>query len=765
MALLKHGRSMRRLGAITAHTSLFSLYLLLVHCMLNAHTQSESSYIQDESSFTSCQANGGNGQCDSVLNFEECVFDGGDCCESTCFDGVFLCGSVGYECKYNGTGDPLFACEDLELLGDGRCDSTSNDNFCLFDGGDCCPCTCSDCSEVDCSDPGASQQLYDCEQEPTSFPPCVGEAEPWTVENTAQARLLAKAANCSGGVFHVSWKGNVVVDKAIWVVNGTFFNVTGVGSSAEMDGDSTTRLFTVVNASLYLNNMNLSNGNATGGGAIAASNSTLNFDGTGFAGNTASKDGGAIFTSEDSNVSFDGVTEFFNNSASSGGALHITASSIVSFTGETIFTDNGGGALIVRDGSVVSWTAEVTFSGQEGGAALGVHDGSTVRWTSKANFSNNTDRALFVGENGIALWSGQTFFLDNSGGQGGGAIYVDKDGGISWSGETYFSGNNAAFEGGAISILGGNVSWKTKTHFDGNFLRDSERGEGRGGAIFVGNRGHASWGGETVFNNNSAGDSGGGVFVARAATLEWSGETNFTSNRAGSFGGAVGSEDLDRSITSNTDSVTSADEQSSLHISGKTYFINNNSSGNGGGMVLLGSLNLTFSITDVVFRGNFAAESGGGIFISGTDDGPEISGVSFTSNFAKAGGGMYATASGTNVVRCTFADNSAEETGGAIHSVAGVKSFMNTNFRGNKAQIGGALMLSGTVTVTNCSFLENVSDMESGPAVYNFGYLSDMADLSFFNNSFNCDEGTYFSYNGVRNRYANNIYTLMCPQI
>ncbi|CAN0428572.1 unnamed protein product [Ascophyllum nodosum] len=166
-------------------------------------------------------------------------------------------------------------------------------------------------------------------------------------------------------------------------------------------------------------------------------------------------------------------------------------------------------------------------------------------------------------------------------------------------------------------------------------------------------------------------------------------------------------------------------------------------------MVLLGSLNLTVLTTEgVVFRGNLAAESGGGIFISGTDDGPEISGISFTSNFAKAGGGMYATASGTNVVRCTFADNSAEETGGAIHSVAGVKSFIKSDFRGNKAQIGGALMLSGTVTVTNCSFLENVSNMEYGPAVYNFGSLSEMADLSFFNNSFNCDSGTYFSYNG-----------------
>ena len=783
---------MRRHGATTAHSSFFSLYLLLVYYILNARgiTSTDS-----QSPLTLCQANGGNGECDDVLNNEECGYDGGDCCESTCMDGDFMCGSVPYNCIYNGTVDPLFACEYKELVGDGHCDSSSNNRYCLYDGGDCCPCTCSDCFEVDCLDPDASQLLYNCKEEPTSFPPCVGETEPWTVNSTAEARALAEAANCSGGVFDVSWEGNVVVDKTIWVVDGTVFNVTGVGSSAEMDGNSTTRLFTVVNASLYVSNMIVSNGNATGGGAIAVSKSTLIFNCTVFAENTASKDGGAILTSRDSIVSFDGVTEFFNNNASSGGALYITASSIASFRGETIFTDNVGGALIARDGSVVSWTAEVTFSGQEGDAALGVHDGSTVQWASKAIFLNNTDRALFVGGNSIATWSGLTFFSDNTAGnQGGGGIYVDEGGSVSWTGETYFLRNNAAFEGGAIYVnegggvswagetcfscnnavfgggaiyvLRGSISWNTTTHFDGNFLRDFEKGEGRGGTIFVGIRGHASWAGETVFNNNSAGDSGGGVFVARAATLEWSGETNFTSNRAGSLGGAVGSEDLDRSIISNTDSSTAADEQSSLHIRGKTYFINNNSSGTGGGMVLLGSLHLTVSTTEgVVFRGNLAAESGGGIFISGTDDGPEISGISFTSNFAKAGGGMYATASGTNVVRCTFADNSAEETGGAIHSVAGVKSFIKSDFRGNKAQIGGALMLSGTVTVTNCSFLENVSDMENGPAVYNFGSLSEMADLSFFNNSFNCDSGTYFSYNGVRNRYARNIYILTCPQI
>ena len=369
-----------------------------------------------------------------------------------------------------------------------------------------------------------------------------------------------------------------------------------------------------------------------------------------------------------------------------------------------------------------------------------------------------------MNEGGNVSWTGEASFLRNDATFWGGAIYVEG-GNVSWAGDTCFSRNNAVSGGGAIYNLRESISWRNITHFDGNFLRDFERGVGQGGAVFVGSKSYASWAGETVFNSNSAGDRGGGVFISGASRLEWSGETNFTFNRAGSHGGAVGSVDIDESIASNSDSSTAADEHSSLHISGKTCFINNNSSDNGGGMVLLGSLDLTFSTTDVVFKGNFAAESGGGIYISGTENGPAFSGISFTSNSAKVGGGMYASASGTDVDGCRFAYNSAEEKGGAIYSFAGVSSFTNTNFRGNKAQIGGALMLFGTAEVMNCSFLENLSDRESGPAVYNIGSLSTMDNLSFFNNTYNCDKGTYSSYNGVRNRYANSTYLSLCPLI
>ena len=40
----------------------------------------------------------GDGWCDSSYNIPECDYDGGDCCESTCVDATYPCGTSGYDC-------------------------------------------------------------------------------------------------------------------------------------------------------------------------------------------------------------------------------------------------------------------------------------------------------------------------------------------------------------------------------------------------------------------------------------------------------------------------------------------------------------------------------------------------------------------------------------------------------------------------------------------------------------------------------------------
>lgn len=99
--------------------------------------------------------------------------------------------------------------------------------------------------------------IFDCEQPPPAALPCAADAQRmWVVETSAQAQALAAAVNCSGGAFEVEWRGAVIVDQPIYVLDGTVLTVAGAGSDAVIDGNSATRLFTVVNASLHVSGVN-----------------------------------------------------------------------------------------------------------------------------------------------------------------------------------------------------------------------------------------------------------------------------------------------------------------------------------------------------------------------------------------------------------------------------------------------------------------------------------------------------------------------------
>ena len=421
-------------------------------------------------------ANIEDGQCDEKNNNEGCLYDGGDCCECTrtgngSFPSFHLCV------------DPSAACFDpaavalqsncshgnITHIGDGSCDAENNNEDCLYDGGDCCFCTCThdDCGigRFSCEDPDAADlEPYICMELPPTNTSCrAGLQHEWVVETAAQARELAKAVRCPGGFFNVWWKGEITVNETIYIADGTVLNVTNGDDDAAVIGDGHSRLFTVVNASLYLRGITVSNGSTVYGGATAASRSRLTFERVTFDSNNAIMSGGALSLSDSTIAVFRGETMVFNNTAHDGGAIYVTGGSNVSWTENAIFSENSaisrdGAALYVTNGSSVVWTATSHFlnnSAKRFAGALYIESDSIAVWSATSYFSANTANiggALLLSYGSTATWSAESFFYANSAGFVAGALFLVYSSTASWSAESFFCANSAS-SGGALLLL------------------------------------------------------------------------------------------------------------------------------------------------------------------------------------------------------------------------------------------------------------------------------------------------------------------------
>ena len=568
-------------------------------------------------------------------------------------------------------------------MGDGDCDPHNLISECDWDGGDCCRCTCSDETFVCgtdgyfCVDPDVlNDELTNC---PEIMPPlCPGAFQTkWVVENTTQVQALAEAVNCSGGSFEVGWKGTIVVATEIVIQNRTSLRIFGMGSDAVVDGGGNTRLFRVVNASLQLSNLEIRNGSATFGGAIAAMASTLNISRSNFTGNTANvKNGGAVFVYGGSNVSFSGESGFFNNTSNyDGGALYVVSSS-VSWGGVSSFSGNSaslsGGALCAVVDSTVSWAAETTFRGN-----------------SADNYQGG---ALFL-EGGIhALWTADAYFIDNRAQSEGGAIFVNLESDASWSQGVFFSGNTATFNGG--------------------------------GAIFIEYSSNVGLNGVTTFQSNSCGAEGGAV-SSRAlessisvnsnnqdSSLTINGTATFAKNKCQSNGGGL-------AVLEGLSVI--------IMKKGNITFVENEAVVAGGG-VFISSLGEGPTFTNASFMFNYA-EVGGGIFITGSGtslepgDG-ELSATfeecRFIGNKAEATGGAIESATGATAITNTYFKGNEAAVGGALR-LAGASSVQGCTFEDNISDLDGGQAVSWigyNLLIDNCSFRDNSYDCDDGTVAH-----------------------------------------------
>ena len=531
------------------------------------------------------------------------------------------------------------------------------------------------------------------------------------------------------------------------------------------------------------------------GGAINVDSADVSWSGVSSFLNNSAEEGGAVHARSGSFVRWTGNTTFkFNLANVLGGAVSVDGADI-SWSGDTAFKNNratfAGGAINVNSADV-SWSGVSLFCNNTaimGGAIYSGLHSSVQRGSPSTIFAFNTATvwgggAVHFSESNLS-WSGSTTFEYNQANTSGGAIYAYAAA-LSWSGDTNLEYNRAVYGGasasnrgamdissrsnvswgglstafmynkatwiggGAISVADSNLFWSGATLFLNNSAALL------GGGVIAWASANVNWRGDTMFVNNNA-FFGGAVYLYQGVRVKWTGHTTFSSNEAREEGGAVAST---ASVTS-----TNGDLISFLLIAGVTDFVDNISGRNGGAFSLGGGLFVEIETTArVSFRRNYARVSGGAIFMSGVDVGTIFRGVTFVSNSAQFGGGVHATSSGnakfdldgketfnpTIFDRCSFVDNTAIATGGAIQSAAGQDYIISTSFIGNTARAGGALFLAGTAIFLNCSFFDNEADEDEGPAISNIGYVEKMQNSSFAGNAYNCAPGTFRAFDMVR---------------
>ena len=316
-------------------------------------------------------------------------------------------------------------------------------------------------------------------------------------------------------------------------------------------------------------------------------------------------------------------------------------------------------------------------------------------------------------------------------------MYITDVTAISWSAVTTFTNNTASDNGGGAYLKDGSTaSWMGNTTFH-KILSKMVTVEpcmyrSSSSSIVIG--GNAKFAGNTAITGD-----GGALFLEGKAFLE--GDTIFAHNVAGNLGGVI----------------CMTEGSSSISLSRDTFFIKNNAY-SGGALVTASELTIVDD-ANATFLQNSADVYGGAVYISSIEVGPVFYGAHFAYNHAQVGGAVYAVTSGTTVTRyasegknsttfknCTFTNNEAYATGGAVSCAAGRDLFVNSKFVGNVAGSGGALQLAGATSIFNCVFERNIADSAGGPAVSNIGYISNVTNSVLSGNVLRCEEGRFLHF-------------------
>ena len=486
------------------------------------------------------------------------------------------------------------------------------------------------------------------------------------------------------GISLVSLKGTLYIANGIYNENNFQLNndMTITGENQQntiINGNNSGIIFSIGNnVNININNLTLTNGTSSYGGAIHNQGNLTEINDT-FINNTATNYGGAVYNE---GTLIDTNNTFINNTATIGGAIYNRV--------------NGGTAILNINNS--SYTQNNAIFG---GAIYN---------------SDNGGSAILNINNCI--------FTQNTASNYGGAIYNYGDSAFLNIINSTFTQNSANYNGGAIYIQSGSVT-ETNNTFTNNTANLAGAIDNKGILTDISN----------TFTNNTATYLGGAVYNEGNFT-----ETNdsYNNNTATNYGGAIYNQgtlnetnDTFNNNTANYDGGAIYNNKGTVTETNNTF--TNNTSHQGGAIENEGTLNLT----TCSFKNNTATNYGGAIYnygtITETND-------TFNNNTAIAYGGGAINNQGTiTEINNTFNNNTAIAYGGGAIINDGTLTETNNTFNNNTAvsYCGGAIINDGILIETNGTFTNNKATSNSvsyGGAIINYGTITD-TNNTFTNNT------------------------------
>ena len=390
----------------------------------------------------------------------------------------------------------------------------------------------------------------------------------------------------------------------------------------------------------------------------------------------------------DPDAGTEAVTEVHNYVR--GGAIYVAGLPKVTINGGS-FTGNsqkdystyklyGGGAIFSVSEIALSGVTLTENSAYYGGAIFSSSKIVLSDVTFSKNSANFGGAFDFIGETTVSKCK----FIENTSTTYGGALYTTSKTAVAVFTNCEINKNSSANNGGAIFVNPAKKITFTDCAISGN----SVTGTNVGGALYVSN-------GTTLiftrgsFTDNIARSRGGAIYSSGAETVEING-TVFSGNKAKG----------------------------------------EHTSDNGdGGAIRYSNANANWTLTNVSFTENSAADFGGAIYANGGT--LTLNGGSFSKNSSEAtgagGGAIYVTGGAKiSVDGTSFTSNTTASSGGAVrisNSAGATQTFDNATFTGNSGTDGGAIDFRGKdanvkLNVTGCTFTSNSATTKNGGAIY-----------------------------------------------